>query len=66
MCLGPDAPKPVAPIPAQPAPPVAVLGAAEDNSTASSLAASRGRSSLRIDRTQNAPGSAGSGLNIPT
>lgn len=68
MCFGPDAPPPAPPpLPAQAPPPVTKLEGAEGASTTdTALKANRGRSSLRIDKTVNAPGSAGSGLNIPS
>ena len=67
MC-GPSAPpKAPPPIPAQAPPPLAILQTEDTKKgTASALSANRARSSLRIDRTQNTPGKAGSGLNIPT
>lgn len=68
MCFGPDSPPPAPPpLPAQAPPPVNKLEGAEGgNATTAALAANRGRSSLRIDKTVNAPGAAGSGLNIPS
>lgn len=66
MCMGPDLPPTAAPLPVQAPPPVPVLDSNSGSTTANSLAASRGRSSLRIDKTQNVPGAAGSGLNIPS
>lgn len=69
MCMGPDSPPPPPPpVPAQAPPPLAILkGVTDDTSrTSAALSASRGRNALRIDKTQNAPGAAGSGLNIPT
>jgi hypothetical protein len=69
MCFGSKSPPPAPPpMPAQaPLPPPAILESAEGTSnTASALAATRGRNTLRIDRTQSPTGSTGSGLNIPT
>ena len=69
MCIGAKAPPPAPPpLPIQaPLPPPAVLESADgSNNTSSALDASRGRNSLRIDRTQSPTGSVGSGLNIPT
>lgn len=70
MCMStPSAPAAPPPLPAQAPPTLAILKPATDDgsrSTSAALAANRGRSSLRIDRTQNAPGAAGSGLNIPS
>lgn len=70
MCLStpksPPAPPPP-PAPAAPAPLVSMAPAEgtnrKDAATTNQL---RGRSSLRIDRTQPDTGSTGSGLNIPT
>ena len=68
MCIGAKPPAAPPPLPMQaPPPPPAVLDSAEGTtSTAGALAASRGRSALRIDRTQTGTGSTGNGLNIPT
>lgn len=66
MCMGPDTPPTAAPIPIQPPPVAPVLDSPTGSTTTNSIAASRGRSSLRIDKTQNVPGAAGSGLNIPS
>ena len=68
MCLSGSAPQAPPPLPlAAPPPPPAVLDSATDtNSTSSAIAASRGRNSLRIDKTQSGTDSVGSGLNIPT
>ena len=66
MCSAPDVPKPLPPIPAQAAPLAAVLAPAEGNTSTRSRAAARGRASLRIDKTQSLPGTAGNGLNIPS
>ena len=66
MCMGPSAPSTPAPLPVQaPPPPPAVLDTTA-SSTSSALKANRGRSGLRIDRTETLAGSAGSGLNIPS
>jgi hypothetical protein len=68
MCMStPKAPAAPPPLPMQaPLPPPAVLDTAgEGSATEKSLKASRGRGSLRIDRTQSSTGSTGSGLNIP-
>lgn len=61
-------PKAPPPTPAPPPPEIPILKTAEQDTSrnTAALKANKGRSSLRIDRTQNAPGSAGSGLNIPT
>lgn len=71
MCFPstPSAPAAPPPLPVQaPPPPPAVLDVAPSasNSTSSALASNRGRSSLRIDRTQMGTGEAGTGLNIPS
>lgn len=66
MCMGPDTPPTPAPLPVQPPPVAPVLENSTGSATTSAIAASKGRSSLRIDKTQNVPGSAGSGLNIPS
>lgn len=64
MCM-PKAPPPPPPaLPPQAPPPMAVL--AESASARPAQERNRGRSALRIDRTQSTPGAAGSGLNIPT
>lgn len=69
MCLPKQKPPPSAPpppAPAAPAPLVTVAPADGSNrKDASLLANSRGRGSLRIDRTMTDTGSVGSGLNIP-
>ena len=58
-----------APLPLMPPPAVAQMaGASEGNNRndSAALAANRGRSSLRIDKTQSVPGATpGNGLNIP-
>lgn len=71
MCMSSPSAPPPPPPPAPAAPPAAaaVVAPAGDGSTrrtdTSALQANRGRASLRIDRTQPATGSSGSGLNIP-
>lgn len=65
MCSVPDAPKPLPPLPPQVAPTPAILAPAEGGTASGALKAARGRTSLRIDKTQNLPGAAGNGLNIP-
>lgn len=64
MCMG-SAPKAPPPPAAPPPPPPAPkpLQTAMPNADANSK--TKGRSSLRIDRTTSMDGSAGSGLNIP-
>ena len=64
----PKAPPAPPPLPAQaPLPPPAVLSTADEvSATEKSMKQQRGRASLRIDKTQAATGSTGSGLNIPT
>ena len=68
MCMGPSAPATPAPLPVQaPPPPPAVLDTSSSSaSTAGALKANKGRSGLRIDRTESLAGGAGSGLNIPS
>lgn len=67
MCMSqPKAPPPIPPMPAQAPPTAPVLEKSGRGSAQASLAAGRGRDRLRIDRTQNVPGAAGSGLNIPS
>ena len=66
MCMGPDTPPTPAPLPVQPPPVAPTLESPTGSSTTNAISASRGRSSLRIDKTQNVPGAAGSGLNIPS
>jgi hypothetical protein len=66
MCSSPDAPKPVAPLPAQAPPLLPILEGAYGDKTKNALLANKGRSSLRIDRTQPDTGLTGSGLSIPT
>lgn len=66
MCMGPDTPPTAAPIPVQPPPVAPVLDNTAGSSTDNAIAANRGRSSLRIDKTQAVTGSTGSGLNIPS
>jgi hypothetical protein len=64
----PKAPPAPPPLPTQaPLPPPAVLSTADEMSTTEkSMKQQRGRQALRIDKTQVATGSTGSGLNIPT
>lgn len=67
MCIGGSPPPAPPPLPLQaPPPPPAVLESNSVNSTASALAANRGRGGLRIDKTKPDTGSTGNGLNIPT
>ncbi len=70
MCMSSPAPAPKAPppLPTQaPLPPPAVLSTADEvSATEKSMKQQRGRSALRIDKTQTKTGSTGSGLNIPT
>lgn len=71
MCFfsSPDpAPAPPPPPPAVAPPPIAEVKPAEGTNRKDSqyMSMNRGRSSLRIDRTQPNTGSSGSGLNIPT
>ena len=70
MCMSADTPPTAAPMPLQPPPPVVKLAGAAGDGTrndSAALAANRGRSSLRIDKSTNVPGaSAGNGLNIPS
>lgn len=65
MCISAP-PKPKAPMPLAvlPPPEVPILDIKDPTKTAQ--AASRGRSSLRIDRTQSLPGATGAGLTIPS
>ena len=66
MCT-PSSPRPAPPpLPVQAPPPMPVLDTAQGNTTTAALASNRGRSGLRIDRTQNVAGGAGNGLNIPS
>ena len=68
MCIGGDSPPPPPPpMPAQapPAPPAVLDTSSSSQSTSSALRANKGRSGLRIDRTQSGSGAEGSGLNIP-
>ena len=66
MCSAPKPPPPPAPMPAQAPPQIAILASpdGEAGSIKRSIKAGRGRSDLRIDRTQRSPGAAGSGMNI--
>jgi len=70
MCLfSSDPPEPPPPAPPAAPAPVATVEPSEGNNRKDSqyMSASKGRSSLRIDRTMNAgTDSTGSGLNIPT
>lgn len=67
MCTStPKPPQPVAPLPPAPAPEITSIESATGASrTQATLSANRGRSRLRIDRTQSPLSPAGSGLNIP-
>lgn len=69
MCMpsSPKAPPPPPPLPAPPAPAILAIQPAEGTISKSraALAAGKGRSRLRIDRTVSSTGSTGSGLNIP-
>lgn len=70
MCFSsPPPPPPAPPPPAPMAPqPLATVAPADGNNRkdTSAMQANRGRSSLRIDRTQPNTGTAGNGLNIPS
>lgn len=60
-------PPPPPPMPAQAPPQMAILASPEGEagSVKRAIKAGRGRSDLRIDRTQSAAGGVGSGMNIP-
>lgn len=65
MCLAPSPPKAPPPLPPQAPPVVPVLDQSAQNQSTKDASAGRARSGLRIDKTQNVAGAAGSGLNIP-
>lgn len=65
MCMSSPKMPPPLPPPAPVAPPL-VATLAPVSKADPAQASNRGRSALRIDRTQTASGTAGSGLNIPT
>lgn len=66
MCLLPDTPKAPPPLPVQAPPVVPVLDQSAQSQATKDVSAGRARSGLRIDKTANVPGAAGSGLNIPS